>query len=165
MSRSNAGTSLSDQVPKILIYIKDQEIEYIPGYDRVCLIVDRDRGNFSVRQYDEVVEQCREKNIQLYVSNPTFEFWLLLHSEMVFSYDAAQILENRRIGNRGKRFLEKALSESFNGYKKECIDFEEKFMPHVRDAIVRANQFVQNTSLLENSLGTNVGLLVDELLV
>ena len=56
-----------------------QELTYAEGFDKICLIVDRDPLSFSEEQYDQVVQICKERQIDFYVTNPCFEFWLLLH--------------------------------------------------------------------------------------
>ena len=68
---------------------------YNPDLDRLCLIIDRDYCGFSNPQwedpgrtkeyYKELVQECHPdstselKHVRLFVSNPTFEFWLTLH--------------------------------------------------------------------------------------
>ena len=160
--RCSASAMLAKSIPKINAYIQDQEITYIPGYDQICLIVDRDKGNFSTEQYEEVRKQCDTHTIRLFVSNPTFEFWLLLHSENVFAYSSSELLENKKAGD--KRELERILTTVFDGYSKSDIKFSEKFSPHIRMAINQARQFCEDVGPLESALGTNIGILMDELL-
>jgi len=72
--------NILDQIENIQKYIVEQEIIYNKDIDKICLVMDRDKGNVKPFQYDEIIQKCNEKYIKLYVSNPTFEFWLLLHS-------------------------------------------------------------------------------------
>lgn len=43
------------------------------------MVIDRDKENFFDDQYDKVRIFCKNNNVNLYVSNPNFEFWLFLH--------------------------------------------------------------------------------------
>ena len=110
---------ISHQVDSIADYISEQQVTYSPEIDEVCLIVDRDKGNFSRTQYEQVSEKCLQKGYRLFVSNPTFEFWLLLHTDRIFSYNATELLNNKRCGS--KRYLEIILATEYDGYKmKKC---------------------------------------------
>ena len=46
----------------------------VEGMTELWMVIDRDGWHL-----DDIVEQCREKRVNLCVSNPAFEFWLLLH--------------------------------------------------------------------------------------
>jgi hypothetical protein len=134
IEKSYDASFLIKQVGRIVEYIEEQEIIYKPGYDQVCLVFDRDCGSLSLEQLEEIISICKESGVNLYLSNPSFEFWLLLHSEEVFKdgnfrYLEKDLLKNKKIN--GKRYLEFLLSKHFNGYNKSNIRFEEKFMPFI----------------------------------
>lgn len=150
---------LTSQIEDILNYIEEQQILYIKDWDYICMIIDRDKGNIKRPQYEQIIEKCREKNIRLFVSNPTFEFWLLLHSPRVFEYDPMELLSNPKDGK--KRLLEKILSDVFKGYRKEYIKFD-RFMLLIRTAIANEKNFCENVFELSDKLGSNVGELLSE---
>lgn len=150
---------LTKQIDKIVEYINEQQILYIEDWDYICLIIDRDKGNIKPEQYLQIIEKCKEKKIRLFVSNPTFEFWLLLHSEEVFKYSQDELLANKK--THRKRFLEKILSEVFEGYKKENINAD-RFMPYIRTAIANEKKFCEDIMALQENLGSNVGILLAE---
>ena len=149
-----------EQIDNIQKYIDSQEIVYNKDIDKIFLIIDRDKGNVKDGQYDLIREKCNEKNIQLYVSNPTFEFWLLLHSEKVLELNRDTMLQNKRQGK--KRYLEKELSDIFGGYKKDHIKFE-RFLPYIDLAIEQEKNFSEEINELKDNLGSNVGVLLSEL--
>ena len=153
--------NLAWQIENISKYLNEQQVVYLPDLDVVCLIVDRDKGNFKEDQYTHLVDLCRQKNYRLYISNPTFEFWLLLHSDQVFQYNQDTLLENLKQGK--KRYLERALSQTYSGYRKECIQFE-RFLPDIRRAINNEKQFCENVDLLISHLGSNIGVLLEEMI-
>lgn len=151
--------ALTALIEKIADYIEEQQILYSEDQDYICLIIDRDKGSMKPDQYMQVIEKCKEKKIRLFVTNPSFEFWLLLHSDKVFDYNPDELLENKKIGR--KRFLEKAVSEVFNGYKKGNIQ-PERFLPYIRKAIANEKNFCQDLYGLKDRLGSNIGTLLEE---
>ncbi|EQB20444.1 MULTISPECIES: RloB family protein [Dehalobacter] len=150
---------LTNQIEDIINYIEEQQILYIKDWDYICMIIDRDKGNIKGSQYEQILEKCREKSLRLFVTNPTFEFWLLLHSPKVFEYDPMELLANPKNGK--KRLLEKTLSDIFKGYRKEYIKFD-RFMPYIRTAIANEKKFCENVFGLKDKLGSNVGELLAE---
>ena len=101
-----------------------ERLEYDHQIDEVCIIIDRDKGSFKQSQYNEVVTICKENNYNLGISNPCFEFWLLLHLSNCKEYDIEDIGINRKV-SKSKRFLERKLADKLNGsYNKSNIKFE-----------------------------------------
>ena len=56
----------------------------------------------------KVLKTCREKGFRFYVSNPCFEFWLLLHFDEVFDLDRDKLLENPQVTAK-RRYTEHEL--------------------------------------------------------
>lgn len=155
---------LYDNVDKILSYIEQQQIVYDKNLDKICLIIDRDPQNFKEFQYDDVVKKCNSLEYKLYISNPCFEFWLLLHSKEVNNIDRDKLIKNERSKPRSKkRFIETELSRIFEGYKKTNIKFE-RFKDNITLAIDQEKSFCEDIPKLKNNLGSNVGLLLEEML-
>ena len=150
---------LLNQIEHIKSYIKKEEILFAKERDCICIIIDRDRGSFSDKQYDEILNKCKESNYRLFVSNPTFEFWLLLHSNNIITYDKTELLENKKTGD--KRHLERILSKEFNGYNKSNLVFK-KFLPNIDLAIDNEKLFCEEIEKLKYDLGTNIGTLLVE---
>mgnify|MGYP004534667709 CR=1 FL=1 len=155
--------NISNAVKQVDEYIKRQFVTYEAGYDKICLIVDRDRQSFKEEQYDYVVETCKEKGYGFYVSNPCFEFWLLLHYEEVLQMDRDILLKNpKETPKSKKRFLEKQLSALMEGYTKNNLRFD-KIADKVFKAIEHEKYFCENINGLKTDLGCNIGLLVKEM--
>ena len=60
-------------------YFEAQDVTYSSDVDSLNMVVDRDKDSFTEEQYDKVVEFCKKNNVNLYVSNPSFELWLYMH--------------------------------------------------------------------------------------
>jgi len=132
---------------------------YDPNLDEVCLIVDRDVKSFTTIQYDAVLQNCRNNKYQLYVTNPCFEFFLILHKTDAKEYCVDKFLHNENEANTV--FMEELLKKYFPGYKKERFD-PEPFIKNISHAIENAEKYENNIDLLKQSLGTNVHLLIIE---
>lgn len=87
-------------------FLYDEEI------DKVFFVIDRDPQNFSIKQYFDFLKECQILKFNVCVSNPTFELFLLMHSDEILKIDKNKMLENRKV-NKNKRFLEVKLAEIF----------------------------------------------------
>jgi hypothetical protein len=145
--------------------IKNGEITYAEGFDKICLIVDRDRKSFisppQNNQYAYVVKKCKEMNFGFYVTNPCFEFWLLLHFDEVFALDQNKMLLNPKVASK-RRYAEDELRKVFPNYKKTRYDA--KFLVNSIDkAIENEKKFCEDIEKLESNLGSNLGELIYEM--
>ncbi len=154
------GEIYKDFAVNFLLYFETQDITYSKTRDKINIVIDRDKQNFKDYQYDEVYSFCIQYKINLYVSNPTFEFFLLLHFPVVLDEDREVMFENQYIGRR--RYLERRLHDICN-YKKSSLDFK-VFEPYIYDAIEREKLFAEDILELKYNLGSNVGLLIKEML-
>lgn len=105
--------------------IKEGGLTYEEGFDKICLIVDRDKESFistpENNQYQYVLDKCREMGFQFYVTNPCFEFWLLLHFDEVFQLDKEKLLNNPKVTAK-RRYAENGLRRIYPGYSKTgCV--------------------------------------------
>jgi len=143
--------------------LQDGKFVFYPEIDKVCFIVDRDPQNFKEVQFDEFVQQCAEQGYEVYVTNPTFELFLLMHDDKILTLNKDEMLENKRQGTRkGKRFLELKLSEIF-GCSKTNLNFE-KFKPNIKKAIKNEKAFCEDLDKLKEQLGSNVGKLLESIM-
>ena len=154
------GEIYKDLAINFPIYFETQDITYSKPRDKINIVIDRDKQNFKDYQYDEVSLFCKQYEINLYVSNPTFEFFLLLHFPTVLDEDRDIMFKNKYIGR--KRYLERRLHDICN-YKKSSLDFK-VFEPYIYDAIEREKLFAEDILELKYKLGSNVGLLIKEML-
>jgi len=142
-------------------YIEEQTFYYNSEVDRVCLIVDRDMQNFKPEQYDSLLSACNKRDFSLYVSNPSFELWLLMHFPKVLELDREKMLENRNhSGNR--RYLEVELRKLLPGFTKNKVQFE-NLVERVDDAILHEENFCEDVVGLKDNLGSNIGVLLKDM--
>lgn len=149
----------------ILEYLKNQRInlDYNEEIDVINLIVDRDKSSFKDYQYFNLLNECYKENIKLYVSNPCFEVWLLMHFDEFENLDHQKLLENKRVSKskKSRKYADKMLSNII-GYNKKDLKFD-TFIDRVDDAIKREKNYCENLKELENKIGSNVGKLIENL--
>ena len=150
----------------ILKFVQDSKVVYEKEIDIVCLIVDRDKKSFICRknnnQYKYVVGKCKENSIDLYITNPCFEFWLYLHYDNGKGLEHTKLLENERDGETGETYIEQELKKYLPDYKKNNLNFEE-FKDRIENAILYADTYSVEIEGIKNSCGTNLHQLVEKL--
>ncbi len=156
-------------VENLDLFIKSQFESYDPSFDEVCLIVDRDKNSFNTVQYDSLIEKCKRNNYKLYISNPCFEFWLLLHFNEVFSIDRNLLIQNDKLIYKDENnnfikmnFAEKELRKIIPSFHKTNLNFS-PFINRIDLAIANAKEFATSLENLKIGVGSNVGELIGEL--
>ena len=51
-------------------------------FDQILILIDRDGQSFKPWQYDQVIAISEEQGYKLGITNPCFELFLFLHSEL-----------------------------------------------------------------------------------
>lgn len=145
--------------------ISEGAITYDNDFDKICFIIDRDKDSFlsSSRnnQYAYVLNECRERGFGFYLSNPCFEFWLLLHFDKVFDLDKEKLLKNEKVSS-SRRYAEYELRKVFPGFHKSHYR-PHILMQNIDQAIKNEKSFCEDEEKLENMVGSRVGLLIEEM--
>lgn len=101
------------------------------------------------------------------LSNPNFEFWLLLHLAHLENYTEQQLndfLHNKR-ANSSKSMLETELSTLLNGYNKSKYPVD-RILISIENAIKQAKFLDKDPEArwIEDQLGSRVYRLVERIL-
>lgn len=146
--------------------IENRAITYDKEIDKICFIIDRDRKSFKSgdenNQYNYVLEQCRENGFGFYLSNPCFEFWLLMHFDEVKNLDFEKVLRNEKI-TTDRRYTEHELRKLLPGYSKSRYAVE-TLIDRINKAMQNEKLFCEMEEELEHNIGSRVGLLIGELI-
>lgn len=145
-------------IPRIL---NNSALTYSEEIDKICLIVDRDKDSFSTDQYDYVFEQCKMKKFGLYVTNPNFEFWLLMHFDDVTELDQDLLLDNPKV-TAERRYCENELRKRIPRYKKSKYNAME-LVKNIEKAIQNESQYCEDVEKLKDKIGSNIGKLIQEM--
>lgn len=135
-------------------YVKERIRSFTKRYelnsdDQLWLVLDKDR--WPDAQLADVFQHpfSNKKLIQIAVSNPCFEFWLLLH---ISDWGGESV---------SSRDVNKILKEKLGGYKKSNVKIEQ-FKNGVDEAILRAKLLTPLTGYRwPVNPGTNVYILVE----
>lgn len=162
----NQESDVVNIVDDISDIIRASNITYDNRFDKICLIVDRDKESFLAlsenNQYDYVLRTCQEKGFGFYVSNPCFEFWLLLHFDEVFELNRNKLLENPQVTAK-RRYTEHELRKLLPGDSKSNYNAK-TLMERVKMAIKNEEKFCEELNELRDKVGSNVGKLLKELM-
>lgn len=137
------------------------EISYDKNFDKICIIVDRDEKSFTVNQYDDVLNKCRINNYSLFVTNPCFEFWLLMHFDDVIELEEEKIRKNEKLSSKN-RFLQSELNKRLKGYKKNKYD-PQRLVINIDKAINNSFKFCNDINELKYKIGTNLAKLIEDI--
>ncbi|MFA6630403.1 MAG: RloB family protein, partial [Sulfuricurvum sp.] len=82
---SNASEP-KDVVCNLEQFIIDQ-YDYKSDYDEMWVIWDREKVEHRKANILKILPECKAKNYNIAITNPLFEFWLLLHVVDISTYD------------------------------------------------------------------------------
>ena len=123
------------------------------------VVIDRDEGCHKDFQFDKLFSRCDKKGYKCFLTNPRFEFWLLLHVSDVKDEYAGEL--EKMLDGKDKS-VDEHLHEKTGMGKKKTIQrkvFEQYFLPNIDVAIRRANEFCTSRNDLLTRLGSNLGEL------
>lgn len=132
--------------------------------DEFCILIDRDSKNHSETNMRDCISYCEDKGYNCYVTNPCFEFWLLLHFSNVYeeySDRLEYIKQNPKI-SAAHTFVSNEVSIRAH-HGKKCIGFETKYLPNIDKAIVHAKQFPSEVDDLVENIGCNIWRLIEKM--
>lgn len=105
--------------------------------------------------------KCKEKGFGFYLTNPCFEFWLLLHFDDVKTLDEEKLLNNPKVSSR-RRYTEQELRNRMKNYAKSSYDTT-WFMNRIDIAVENEKDYCEDENMLEYSIGSRVGMLIEEM--
>jgi hypothetical protein len=128
--------------------------------DELWMIIDTDRW----KNIPNIIEACNNlQNMFVAVSNPCFEFWLLLHIKDVQEYTEEELellLKNKKIGSRN--YVDTKIIEVVDSYNKANPKTDD-FLPNIDIAILRAKNLDQPKEEYPSKLGSHLYKLIEKL--
>lgn len=133
-------------------------------YDRICIFIDRDKSSCTGEQFSTLLELCEKNSYLLGVSNPCFEFFLLLHISDLNEIDDNIIYENKK--ENGKTFAEFRLSEELknigkNGFKKNNYDAK-WFVENFNNGLRNSKKYCNTNKNLATNVGSSAFQIINE---
>lgn len=131
------------------------------------VIIDRDHMNHSREKMDECYNECVNNGYGCYITNPCFEFWLLLHlCDVNSEFDTVTkdaLLDNQKVSERNTAV---SLEVSKRAHHKKHISyskFSSTYYPNIKTAVRRAKAFCTQYPDVLDKLGTNMPDLLREI--
>lgn len=146
----------------ILKELIEEQSTFDKDIDKIYLVVDRDQKSFTEEQYDYILEKTKENDVQFYVINPCFEFWLLLHFKDCKEYPKEQLIENNYV-NADNTFVYVELKKCDSSYTKSKFNTE-LYIDKINIAIENSKKYDNDITLLKENVGTNIQSLLEELM-
>lgn len=149
---------------RYLKYLKERSSEE----DGFCVVIDRDQYSHTIEGILQCKKWCEEHSVHFFLSNPCFEFWLLLHfRDISVDYNAdekAMMLKNHKISNK-HTYIGKELSTAIEmltgrGQHKGIRQFEILYGPRIDQAVERSIKFASTFPELFSELGTSIPALL-----
>lgn len=144
---------------------------YLQSFDKetdyFAVVLDRDCGNHDRQQLEECIILCNNKNYGFFITNPCFEFWLLLHlcdvvKEFTFE-EQEKLLMNAVISNQ---HTQTSFEVSKRAHHKKTIGsakFKQFYYSNIKLAIQRSENFATKFPELLDKLGSNLLELFKEI--
>jgi hypothetical protein len=152
---------------KIVCNLEDyiqEKYDYKSDNDEMWVVWDREKVDERKKDILEMIPQCKEKNYHIALTNPLFEFWLLLHIIDISLYDRDILYQNEWISqSKNRRFIDKELSNKLeNGYSKKKNRFNRDIVTkeNILRALEQEKLFENELEKIIDNLGSNVGNLV-----
>ncbi len=147
----------------VLDQLSQYKNEYgLNKYDELCMVIDRDKQSWTEAELSTVAQKCAQKQFLLALSNPAFEFWLLLHIKDIDTYtdeEKIQLLENKN------QYLKKEIKALLAGFNPSNLKFDQ-FWQHIPLAIQRAEALdTLPQDRWPNELGSRVYLLMKKIML
>lgn len=150
-------------------YIVEQ-YDYKSDYDEMWVIWDREKVEPRKVNILKMLPECKAKNYNIAITNPLFEFWLLLHIVDISTYNRDTLYDNDWVTpSKNKRFLEKELLTqlySAGGYNKKKNKFNKNIVTkeNIQKALEQEKLFENELEKIIDNLGSNVGDLINKIL-
>lgn len=164
--RTNAGSDPQKIVCNLKDYIEDK-YDYNSENDEMWVVWDREKVPERKKQILGMIPECKEKNFHIAMTNPLFEFWLLLHIVDISSYDREVLLNNDWV-NSVRRYIDKELSNLLlpGGYNKKKGKFNKNIVTveNIQRALDQEQLFETELEKIIDHLGSNIGDLIQKIL-
>lgn len=128
--------------------------------DELCMVIDRDKQSWTEAKISFIASECSNKRYLFALSNPCFEFWLLLHLRSLSNYDCEK---QRAILDNKNDYLKKEIRKINGSYNSSNLRIDD-FWDGVDTAINRAKTLdINPSSRWQNTLGSRVYLILEKI--
>ena len=147
-------------------YLKDLNDGEIEKDDVYAMVIDRDKQSHRRDKLTEIINKCNENGFMCILTNPCFEFWLLLNLCDVKEEYAGRLelfSDNKRVSGK-HTFTSKELSLKAGHYKgiSDAV-FRQYYLDGLETGMKNAEKFETSLDKIIDNLGTNMPKLINVL--
>ena len=143
-------------------------IKSIPSSaDKFVIVIDRDVHSHTRACLEEIYRKCNDRSFICCLTNPCFEFWLLLHlvdaQAFLNSDELKKIRENAKISKRHTYVSGRlsGLAKHFKHIKERT--FDKLYKPNIGKAMEGARKFATTGEDVLDNVGTTIPLLIENI--
>lgn len=136
--------------------------DYTKGIDEIYIVVDRDpQSGIADDAFLKIIQQALAKDYKILLSNPCFEFWLLLHHTSEFTEDEKRQLKAGLISGENQNVAFKLLKRKDPDYTKKLSNVE-MYIAKVKNAIDNSKLYSVELEELVSNIGSNIGAFLED---
>lgn len=142
---------------------KEAKDEYNFGKkDELWMIIDTD----DWQDIPEIIELCKSQgNMYVAVSNPCFEFWLLLHVckfDQLSDEEKEELRKNEKVSTR-KNYVDLLLGNKIEGGYNKRRPRAKRFMEYIEIAVEEAKALDRKGEVFPSDLGSHVFKVIEKI--
>ena len=133
--------------------------------DYFAVVLDRDCRSHSKQLMQECLDKCNQHGYGYFVTNPCFEFWLLLHLcdvKSEFSPEELELLHsNPTISKKHTKVSYEVSKRAHHTKTISSTKFKSLYYPNISQAIKNSERFSTDFPDLFDNLGSNLSKLLN----
>lgn len=135
--------------------------------DRFAVVIDRDCQSHSRECLEHIARRCGDNGFHFCLSNPCFEFWLLLHLISADSLsrpeELAKIQENGHISKKHTYISRRVSTVAKHTKHISELTFNKYYKPNIEQAMNAAVQFATTPDGVLDHVGTTVPSMISDI--
>lgn len=142
-------------------YLKDSTAK---DDDRFAIVLDRDMESHTLESLERILQKSRDRGYICCLTNPCFEFWLLLHlvdvKALVGSAELSRLRDNKKI-SRMHTYVSRKVSEIAGHAKRiSARSFDVHYWQSLEKALLAARAFATKNEDILCQVGTSLPDLI-----
>jgi len=157
----NSPKQLLNYIVKYRNEVNDENAKYLIVFDRDSYKSYKD----GKAKYFEFLKLAKKENVDLIVTSPCFEIWLLLHKENAYEDlikpHKEEIFLNKKV-NKTQTFISKMVYDNLHFNPKSEI--LENLLDKLDIALMEAKYLTQSVEKMADEIGENVSVFINNIL-
>lgn len=135
--------------------------------DRFVVVLDRDTDSHTLESLRGICRKCKERGYICCLTNPCFEFWLLLHlvdvQTICIPEERTRLLSNKKVSKKHTYVSKRVSDLAGHGKRISPRVFDDHYWKTREKAMRAAEAFARKNEDVLNRLGTSLPDLMNEI--